>query len=1543
MHPLTPITNNNKKATPSLRLLLSVISTLLLILSTLIPLNAATLADTIINNTATANFSIDGSIETLNASVSITTDSRTPSIISFHRITDKGEASNIQPAAYNSGATGGKLWLPLDNLKLVTGKKVDFNKPIKTTESSQFLANDPIVIHVTDYDQNQDPNKRETVFVTITIPETGDQETILLTETGLSTGIFIGAVETNTQSKVSFDGRFNVERGAKLTVTYNDRADRNDISATAALIDPLGTINLAKVADKKEASIGDLVSYEITLHNSNIKTTLKQVEIRDTLPVGFRYQQGSASLNGKAFTNNKVSINGRSLVFTIGAVPSDLGNGWKINYRTKVGINAPIGYAVNQAQAFSSNDTSSIATARVKIADKLMTNTTLITGRVYLGCKSKKALKNVRLYLETGRSVLSDADGFWHMEGLSQQAHVIQLDTDSLPAGYRAINCEQNNDNTGSALSKFINSKTLWRADFYVEKSKLLTDSNSGDKTNTKTKKIDPLGKFNKAFANKSKAGFEILWPPHNYVPAVASTKIAVKHSSQHKIKVFLNNKPVSMLNYDGSASNKARTVIIRRWRGVDINTQQRDNILTVILLNKSGKEIDKKTQTIHFSGKPAAVEYLAKDSLLIADGKTSPIITMRIKDEDGFPMRANMHGYFSFKNNDYQIAQNDQDALDESGIKGKYKFHIKQGGLAQIKLTPTSRSGQVSLDIFLADKTETINVWLKPKLRNWILVGIAEGTWAHQKLSGNMRTLKDKGVTENYQQGRIALVAKGRVKGNYLLTLAYDSAKKQGNPDNENSAELEGNIDPDAWYTVYADKSSHQYETASASKLFLKLEKDQFYALFGDYRTGLTVTELSRYERALNGIHSEYHNEKVSYNVFASHTEKRHQRDEIAGDGTSGLYYLSRSIVQNSEIISIETRDQFDRGKVLTSRKLTRHKDYDIDYNSRTLFFKFPISGRDKNLNANFIIVDYETDDGDKKMLTAGGRAAIKFDNGKAEAGLTLIHEGNNDNSTGRLIGFDTTYKPTDDLEVKGEIAQSQTKGNSQNIKGKAWLLEAKKSTTKSETSAYIRQQEGGFGLGQQKISEQGSQKIGIDSRYKLDAKTQLKGELSQEKNLQRGDTTQRLSIEADKKFKRGNLSLGARHSRNKTSSESSQTTALLLGGTLSTKDKKATLHGKLEKNLAGNNHTINDPDRATLGIDVAVTDKVSLFAEHEVSDNGESITQSSRVGISSPLWEGAKVKTSINREDQLDKSMVYAMVGLSQHVKLSDQLIVDFTLDHATTIDSKIKQSTATENDIPNHGSTRDDYIATTLAYKWKIDDWSTLGRIELRDGDREDKINLKLELDHKIADGKRLNAKIKSLHAKKDNGDQHQQTTISMGAAWQPFDASYSVLERLDYIDESDTGKRLSKHTRKLINNIHLNKQIDKFEIGLHHGIQHILATNDAEQKENSTIDVGLIEAKYKLDKLWSIGAHAGYSRDWENNNVEKVAGVSVSASPAKNTKISLGYNFAGFSDNEFDTSGYTAEGFFTQILYKFDQESLQLNEQYSRKDAESAEKK
>jgi hypothetical protein len=105
-------------------------------------------------------------------------------------------------------------------------------------------------------------------------------------------------------------------------------------------------------------------------------------------------------------------------------------------------------------------------------------------------------------------------------------------------------------------------------------------------------------------------------------------------------------------------------------------------------------------------------------------------------------------------------------------------------------------------------------------------------------------------------------------------MTLAYDSDK------GKDESRFAGTIDPAAYYTIYADRSERRYDAASVRKLYLRLERPQFYALFGDYETGINDTQLTRYQRAFNGVKAEFRNESVSATAFAADTPYRHRRE---------------------------------------------------------------------------------------------------------------------------------------------------------------------------------------------------------------------------------------------------------------------------------------------------------------------------------------------------------------------------------------------------------------------------------------------------------------------------------------------------------------------------------------------------------------------------------------------------------------------------------------------------------------------------------------
>ncbi len=69
-------------------------------------------------------------------------------------------------------------------------------------------------------------------------------------------------------------------------------------------------------------------------------------------------------------------------------------------------------------------------------------------------------------------------------------------------------------------------------------------------------------------------------------------------------------------------------------------------------------------------------------------------------------------------------------------------QVEVGLGGLAMIELEPTTTSGYAVIRVRYNERqSEEFKVWLAPAARDWILVGIAEGTAAYNKISGNMET----------------------------------------------------------------------------------------------------------------------------------------------------------------------------------------------------------------------------------------------------------------------------------------------------------------------------------------------------------------------------------------------------------------------------------------------------------------------------------------------------------------------------------------------------------------------------------------------------------------------------------------------------------------------------------------------------------------------------------------------------------------------------------------------------------------------------------
>ena len=237
-------------------------------------------------------------------------------------------------------------------------------------------------------------------------------------------------------------------------------------------------------------------------------------------------------------------------------------------------------------------------------------------------------------------------------------------------------------------------------------------------------------------------------------------------------------------------------------------------------------------------------------------------------------------------------------------------------GGIARIVLQPTLQTGKVTIVVTLDDGREvTLFMYLEPEKRDWIIVGLAEGSAAYNSVKNKSVALSAGAADGLTSDGRVAFFAKGLIKGEWMLTLAVDTDKRRGSRDRD----FETHIDPNAYYTLYGDRSYNEYEAASRYPVYVKLEKKHFYAMFGDYNTNITEGKLTRYSRHLSGFKAEYLGKLFQAIAFGAETNQGFAKDEIAAAGTSGPYYLSNTpILANSEEIVIETRDRVRADNIL-------------------------------------------------------------------------------------------------------------------------------------------------------------------------------------------------------------------------------------------------------------------------------------------------------------------------------------------------------------------------------------------------------------------------------------------------------------------------------------------------------------------------------------------------------------------------------------------------------------------------------------------------
>ena len=367
-------------------------------------------------------------------------------------------------------------------------------------------------------------------------------------------------------------------------------------------------------------------------------------------------------------------------------------------------------------------------------------------------------------------------------------------------------------------------------------------------------------------------------------------------------------------------------------------------------------------------------------------------------------------------------------------------------------------KPGLHTIEVAVLDKDGNGELFLRElelKKNDWFYVGIADVTIAKDNTNGpaNLVTQDDTHYeNEINTDGRLAFYLDGKFDSAWQLTASADTGEGPVDEIFTNFMEkspdaLFRRIDPDYFYPTFGDDSTIVENAPTSGKFFVKLQRQSDYAMWGNFLTQYTDTDLAHIDRGLYGAKGHFESQaatsfgekKIVVDAFAAEPGTIGGRDEFRGTGGSLYFLRHQDVLAGSDRLRIEVRDK-DSGIVLAVKELVPALDYDIDYiQGRILLSEALSSTATDNLIVNsgsisgnpvYLVSRYEYTPGFTELedVAVGGRAHYWI-NDYFKFGVTSSSQEEVGNES-TLSAVDITLRKNAGTWLKLEAAQTEGTG---------------------------------------------------------------------------------------------------------------------------------------------------------------------------------------------------------------------------------------------------------------------------------------------------------------------------------------------------------------------------------------------------------------------------------------------------------------------------------------------------------------------------------
>ena len=1002
-----------------------------------------------------------------------------------------------------------------------------------------------------------------------------------------------------------------------------------------------------------------------------------------------------------------------------------------------------------------------------------------------------------------------------------------------------------------------------------------------------------------------------------------------------------VNGKEISE-EHIGQRSTEV-SINLQVWLYIGLELRPGANTIEAKVYDPFGNERGDRKITLIAPGALASVLIEPATRNPVADGKTPLRVRVRLVDDHGIPVTSRTPVTLETTVGKWDVVDlNPKEPGTQQFIEGGEAVFLLMPPLQPIDGKIAVSSGTISSDLKLA---------YIPELRPLMGVGVVDQTLSFRSFGGsgassatfyslqnelNRLEATSSGGTTDYT-AHVGTFIKGRVWGDTLMTLSYDSDKHSGDP-------MFRDAQPDDYYLVYGDSSTRGFEAQSTSRLYLRFDRGKDYVMYGDYNTGDSQNPakvLANINRSFTGFRIHQQDSHFEYTAYTTRDSVVQYVEEIPGNGTSGPYLVTRmDLVQNSETVEILVRNRNQPSVILQDLPQTLLTDYEFDSLTGEIIFKQPVPILDSGGNPVSIRVTYEFNDGGPKYWMSGIDGSYRVQ--KLRVGGTY-YDDKTPASGMRLWGTNGLYEFNKTTTLVGEFARTWTPIDGS---GNAEHFEFKQKNAKLDTRIYYGRTDASFDNPNAMLNK-GSGASGANITYAVRKQLRLHFELIRSEATDTGASQTSaygtVQIDLNKTF---SFEFGYRHAGEITTTESlsgttpttANVTPVATTGTGSSvptaanddliakltvkppKFKKLSAYSEYEADMFD-----STKQEVAVGGTYQFAPKGKFYVRHELVSslgnleqlNGTQQQNSTVFGIDTTYLKDQHIFSEYRGMDAFPGYETEAAIGLRSVYTLRPGLKFSATAENVTPLTTQGSTATSSNKALALTGSL--DYTASKR--------WKSSGRFEWRQGTSDNAILGSYGLAIKLNDSYTLlNRSVYSVTMPKAAGETDRlQVRVQNGISYRPVKSNrITLLTMFELKEEKDGTQTIVIPDRKVaILSVGANYQPSAKTMTT---FRYAMKWSDDETNVvDSTLNGHMTTARFTRDltSRWNVGLETSELFSQHFGNIQYANGVEVGYIMRQNLWLSVGYNFTGFYDRDLTGDEATRQGPFIRMRFKFDE--------------------